>query len=79
MMDLQQLRDALDAAAAINKGVNAGVVRFRIAVAYADYQGSPFADVDPFGPVAGVTMTLDGTTLIDILPELAAVKQGSLI
>ena len=73
---IQQLTDARGKATG---KINADLVRFRMAVPYSDYHGSAFDAIDPFGIIAGVTVTLDGTTLVDIVPELVADKQGALI
>ena len=54
---------------------NAGVVRFRFAVKWGEYGTSPVSDLDPFGEIIGVTTTLDGTTIVDVLAELFATRQ----
>jgi hypothetical protein len=52
------------------EGAKAGRVQFRFAVKWADYDTSPIADLDPFGPIIGVTTTLDGMTVVDVVAEL---------
>ena len=56
-------------------GANAGVVRFRFAVKWSEYGTSPVSDLDPFGEIVGVTTTLDGTTIVDVLAELFSTRQ----
>jgi hypothetical protein len=52
------------------EGAKAGRVQFRFAVNWADYDTSTVSDLDPFGPIIGVTTTLDGMTIVDVLAEL---------
>ncbi len=52
-----------------------GTVRFRFAVKWSDYGTSPVSELDPFGPIVGVTTTLDGTTIVDVVAELAEHRQ----
>ena len=56
-------------------GANAGAVRFRFAVKWGEYGTSPVSDLDPFGEIVGVTTTLDGTTIVDVLAELFSTRQ----
>ena len=73
---IAQLQEAEELTDSMNRaGANVGAVRFRFAVKWSEYGTSPVSDLDPFGPIVGVTTTLDGMTIVDVLAELAADRQ----
>ena len=73
---IAQLQDAKALTDSMTEhGANVGSVRFRFAVKWGEYGTSPVSDLDPFGPILGVTTTLDGTTIVDVLAELAEHRQ----
>ncbi len=83
-LNLDELIDKLQEAKALTDrmrlpnhppAANAGAVRFRFAVKWGEYGTSPVSDLDPFGEIVGVTTTLDGTTIVDVLAELYATRQ----
>ncbi len=77
-LTLDELIAKLNGAKALTAAMekpNAGALRFRFAVKWSEYGTSPVSDLDPFGPIIGVTTTLDGTTIVDVVAELYASRQ----